>query len=189
MHVDVDELVDFLIKHKITFEQYMFLILRHRLDMKNLEKYIKKVKGFARADLRDLIDRGFMDDLNSPGQEQCSAYFCMPKFTHEMWIEHSDAGEELWNTYPSFFCLTGGVRVAARSCDKELLEKTYGKRIKNNLKKHKEVIELLNRAKEMNDITMGIEKFVASEHWTVLKEKYNNTESRERYGEQEITSI
>lgn len=188
MHVDVDELVDFLVKHKITFDQYMFLLLRHRLDMKNLEKYIKKVKGFSRVDLKDLIEREFLDDVNTPGYEYVTSYFCMPKFTHEMWIEHSDAGEELWNTYPSFFCLTGGARVTARSCDKELLEKTYGKKIKNNLKKHKEVIELLKRAVEMNDITMGIEKFVASEHWTVLKEKYSNTKSKEGYGEQEFTS-
>lgn len=167
MFIEIEEYTKYLVKHRITPNQFLFLYLRKTLNTDILEYYMEGVKAWTRAELQDLVNRGFMDDVNSPGEEYAHAYFVTPKFLGEMFIEFEEAGDQLWNEYPPFFYLSDGKRVPARSCDKEEFEKTYGKRIKHNRKKHERIMELVRKLKKENRIDMGIEKFVASEQWSV----------------------
>jgi hypothetical protein len=166
MFIEIEEYTKYLVKYKITPNQFLFLYLRKTLNTDALEFYINGVKAWKREELQDLVNRGFLDDVNSPGEEYAHAYFVTPKFLGEMFIEFEEAGNELWTEYPQFFFLSDGKRVAARTCDKEELEKTYGKRIKHSRKKHEKIMELVKKLKKENRIDMGIEKFVTSEHWS-----------------------
>jgi hypothetical protein len=174
---DTPALTKFLVKHSLKIEQYWFLWYRHNLDNDNLAEYIKGIGGFKREDLKDLVKRGYLDNVNSPGEEMISAYFATPKFYEELFADTDISGEELWEAYPTHFYLSGGSKVVARSCDKDQLIKSYAKKIKHNLKKHKSILEILEVAKQRGDISMGIEKWVASEQWKTLKDMYKEQDS------------
>jgi hypothetical protein len=164
MFIELEGYLEYLVKHKITPNQFLFLYLRAHRDVATADYYIQNVKAWKREEIQDLVKRGYIDDVNSPGEEYVHAYFATNKFTQEMWISLDEAGDELWETYPPFFFIDGK-RCAARTCDKELHAKIYLKRIKNNRAKHEKIIELLKKLKKENRIQMGIEKFIVSEQW------------------------
>jgi hypothetical protein len=192
--IDVLMVTQICVKYKIKFEQYCFLMLRNYAPegrpfskecRKALVDYIEEVGGFKREDLIDLEKRGFLDNMNEVGQEMLSAYFVPPKIADKLWVEHEMAGQELWDIYPSFFIIGGGKQVPTKSCDREALIESYCKKIKHSKKRHEEVMEVLKHAIQMNDITMGIEKWVGSHQWESLKEKYYQGKT-EGHGEQEF---
>jgi alpha-L-fucosidase len=192
--LDVLEVAQICVKYKIKFEQYCFLMLRNYAPegrpfsnecRKALVEYIENVSGFRREDLQDLEKRGFLDNFNENGEEMLTKYFVPHKISDKLWVEHEIAGQELWDTYPSFFVIGGGQKVPAKSCDREVLIESYCKKIKHSKKKHEEVLEVLKHAVQMNDIGMGIEKWVGSHQWESLKEKYYQGKS-EKNGEQEF---
>lgn len=168
MFIEKDGYMQYLIKYKITPNQFWFLYLRHTLDTDSLEEYIKAVRPWKREEIRDLVDRGLLDDLNSKGEEYAHAYFVSPTMLKDMFDDLEEPGEQLWDAYPPFFHSSDGTRYSARTCDKEWLEKTYGKRIKYSKKKHDKILELVAKLKSENKISMGIEKFVVSEQWSSI---------------------
>jgi hypothetical protein len=195
---DIIEAVEICVKFNIRFEQLCFLFLRYySLDgnkfsmecRQAMNNYLKNVRRFDRADLHDLIDKELMFDMNPEingvKQEMVSGYFPAPKITAQIWVDFNEAGEDLWDSYPNFLVLSNGHQVPAKTCDKDELVETYCKKIKYSKKKHAEIMEILKIAVDMNEISMGIEKWVGSEQWKVLKEKYK-TSSKEQYGEGEF---
>lgn len=164
MFIEIEGYIEYLVKHKMTPNQFLFLYLRHTLDTDILEKYIEGVRAWKREEIYELVNRGYLDNVNSEGEDNSEAFFVTPKFVQEMFVELEEAGEQLWEAYPPFFFIDGR-RCAARTCDKEWLEKTYGKRIKQNRGKHEKILRLVKKLKAENKISMGIEKFVTSEQW------------------------
>jgi hypothetical protein len=155
----------------MTPNQFMFCYMKHTYHIggeKLLKRYFENVKRFQGEEIKDLIKRGYVEDFNEPGKDFMDSYLITPKFVKAVFIDTDEAGEELWNTYPAYLMINS-VRVAARSCDKEEIIERYAKIIKNNIKKHKEIIELLKKAIKRGEINMGIEKWVKSEQWEILK--------------------
>jgi hypothetical protein len=189
--VETEKYVDFLVKHKMTPNQFMFCYLKATYNMTSFRKYIKGVQHFKAEEIKDLIERGYIEDFNEKNpngtrQDFIDSYLITPKFHKEIFVETEQAGEELWATFPSFLIINSN-RVSAKSCDKDVLIKTYCKRIKNNKKIHEEVLSLLKQAIERNEIRMGIEKWVGSEQWNVLKDAYKDNGGKLNYGEQEFS--
>lgn len=188
--VETEKYVDFLVKHKLTPSQFMFCYLKASYDMTSFRKYIKEVGPFRMEEIKDLITKGYLEDFNATNpngtkQDYVDSYIVTPKFHKEIFIETEQAGEELWKAFPPFIHINS-TRVSARSCDKEVLIKSYCKKIKNNKNIHEEVLSLLKQAVERNEIKMGIEKWVGSEQWNILKELYNK-DSNTDYGQTEFS--
>lgn len=183
--VETEKFIDFLVKHKLTPNQFMFCYLKASYDMPSFRKYIKEVGFFKMEEIKDLIAKGYVEDFNTEGRDYVDSYLVTPKFTKEIFIETEQAGEELWKAFPPFIHINS-TRVSARSCDKEVLIKSYCKKIKNNKNIHEEVLSLLKQAVERNEIKMGIEKWVGSEQWNILKELYNK-DSNTDYGQTEFS--
>lgn len=91
------------------------------------------------------------------------------------YLQHSyDMGMELFLAYPSFVSIQG------KQCSLKNLSKmfhsiddfayNYAKNIKFNLEKHKEVLEILEWAKENNLLHYGISEFITSLKWLELAE-------------------
>jgi hypothetical protein len=185
--LDTNKYINFLCKHKITAGQFLLLYLTLTKDMGNLYKYVHEVKPWDKKDTKDLEERGYLINMNTGDNSFGDMYVVQEKFYKEMWVDLDFAGEELWETYPAFFIISGGKKLPARSCDKDKLVSNYHRLIKTNMKKHKEVIELLKIAVSRNEINMGIEKWVGSEQWKILKEEYGGITNIPRHGEQEFT--
>ena len=189
--VETEKFIDFLVEHKMTPTQFMFCYLKANYDMSSFKRYIKTVGVFRSEEVKDLIDRGYIEDFNEIGAngrrtDYIDSYLVTPKFTKEIFIETEQAGEELWNSFPPFIMINGN-RVSARSCDKDVLMKSYCKKIKNNKKIHEEVLSLLKESVTRNEVKMGIEKWVLSEQWSVLKQLYQTNNTANNYGNEEFS--
>lgn len=84
-----------------------------------------------------------------------------------------ELGKELFESYPQFNTINGNI-VSLRGVSKHFnsLEEAYyryGKNIRWNLDTHKEIIELVNWAKEHNLICQSLSSFIINNAWLDLK--------------------
>lgn len=94
------------------------------------------------------------------------------------YLQHSnDLGMELFMAYPIFMTIDGknyslkNVTKSFKSLEDFCF--AYGKAIKFNKEKHKEVLELLEYGKEINYIRFNICEFVISQKWHEIKQLRN----------------
>ena len=90
------------------------------------------------------------------------------------WIKISGAlGQELLENYPKYL-LINGKQVALNNFSKRFptMEEMfffYSLQIGHSIKKHKEIMEILNWAKENHKINFGIVEFLVAHKWEELK--------------------
>lgn len=97
------------------------------------------------------------------------------------WYKFSgEMGQELLNAYPSFLNIQGKYvplkDVSKRFASLDDFFNFYATQIGSNPEKHKEVMGILNWAKENNLLNFGILNFVISNQWNNLKELRDNPE-------------
>ena len=92
----------------------------------------------------------------------------------KQFLQHSqELGLELFNTYPAYTHINGRA-YSLRNVSKlykslEEMAWEYGKAIKFNPKKHKEVLEILEYAKDNSLINAGICSFIAEHQWDMYE--------------------
>lgn len=89
------------------------------------------------------------------------------------WLKLSgEMGKELFDAYPPFLTANGKVyplkNVAKKFNSLDDFFFHYGVQIKHNPEKHREIMEVLQWAKENNKINSGILEFVCSNGWDAL---------------------
>lgn len=188
---DDESVMEFCITHRLTVEQYFFLYTLARKDFhksdKNsiLRRYIKEVGKFSIDAIFTLVEKGFVDDMNSPGEAYPELFMLSAK-ARQLFADY-DMAEDLWNAYPVTFPLYDkGTRFLARSGgDKEELCNEYLRRIKNSTSKHNFVIEqlevykgLVNRG-ELNGYK--ISDWIRMELWDSVKD-YNKDKTEGAFG-------
>lgn len=172
--LDVNRYVEFLTENKLTEHQFLILWLVHMKDEKNIAKYRATFDQFNVDEVLNLIDRGWIEDfgLVKDNMRTFSIYdfIVTDKFTDTIVIDTYEAGQELIETYPSW-CFINNRRISAKSCDHDELIVRYARIIKNSRHKHNEIVDLVRKMKISNEYApMGIDKFVGSRHWNLLKE-------------------
>lgn len=95
-------------------------------------------------------------------------------FLKQLYRSSFEMGKELFDTYPQFATLSNGSLVTLRGVSKHFnsLEDAfyrYGKNIRYNEDSHKEIIELVNWAKENNIICQSLSSFIINNNWHDLK--------------------
>lgn len=174
MFLNEEKTIDLLVKHKINANQLHFMYLIYS-GSSQIYRIANEGKKFYQSEIDDLIDRGFIENMNMTRSALNDNYVVLPdspngKEILEFFNEDITMGDELWNVYPYSFM--GGERTfPAKTCDREEISNLYIKRIKGSAKKHREIIALVKRAVAMNLINTGIEKFVKGEQWEFLKEE------------------
>lgn len=138
-----ENVIKLCIREHISVEQYFFMWLVRRQDFnqpdnKSLAKqYVKLVRAFSTKDIDSLVDKGFIEDFNSPNQSNPDLYILKDKasvlFTDE------DSGEELFRRYPTTFPLKdkGSSFLARTGAPKEVIIDKYLKAIGYSREKHK----------------------------------------------------
>lgn len=194
MIIEVD--FDFLVKHKMTLEQYMTCYVLQKdkernskdsFPISNLYRYTENIKPLDTDELKDLIDRGFLKHTGHtlvPDMLEVT-----DKFKQEVFNSWTNF-EQLFEVYPNRIDLGPGKGSASlKSLDKPLEEMAeYYAKIVRTQKKHRRILELTEWAKKNGLINMGIQKFVYQRFWTQLEDKYeggdssfDNTENFETY--------
>ena len=187
---NVTDYIEFLITHKMDTEQFLVCYLVYTEKYDDLRKYLKKLKRIEKRKLDDLVERGYLIDLNTTGsddspQTYINKYLTTPKLEKAIFVDTDVAGAQLWDLYPAFIDIDGK-RIPARSTNKDKLFELYMSKIGNSCVKHEQILELLAWSIGTSGVTMGIQKWVESEHWSAIAEQKNNTFDGSGYGEQEV---
>ena len=91
------------------------------------------------------------------------------------WYKQSgEMGQELWNSYPNFVEVKGKLyslkNISKKFYSLDEFYFYYSATIGHNPDKHREVMELLEWAKERNLVNFGILEFCVSRKWETFKE-------------------
>lgn len=185
MIIEVD--LDFLVKHKMTIEQYFvcYVLYEDKNSIVNgqrttrksgqpiaaIYKYSENVGGIKRSALEDLMERGYLEltgDKLTPDMLEVTDKFHREVFTH--WSNF----EQLFEIYPSRTKFeAGGSSVSLKSLDKPIEEMgKYYSGIVRTKKKHREILEITAWAKDRDLLKMGIQKYVYSQYWNQLENEY-----------------
>lgn len=177
-----ENVLEWCIQNEINVNQYLFMFFLiegsfHLPEAQSYAKrYIKKFGIFDREIVDDLIERGFIEDYNSPGQAR-PEFFKVRDEVIEMLKCTENQGEELWNAYPATFELHGtryNARVAGVYGDKEKLIDAYLKKIRRSKKKHAFVMQMLEKYLKLVDSrtinSMKLSDWIANEMWNTIEE-------------------
>lgn len=183
-----ENVLDWCIENNISVTQYLFMFFLMEKGFNDSRsravRYIKKFGIFERKEVDDLIERGFVEDFNSPGKNQAEFYMIKDEVIAIIKAT-DDQAEELWMKYPPTF-ETSHFQFTARQGgilgDKETTKATYLRKIKRSKKKHAFVMKMLEKYLrlvengKMNSMKLG--DWIANETW----DSVNETDEQEDYG-------
>ena len=173
-----EDVLKICIQHRITIEQYfvLYLISRrdfHKADNQSLGKQYLLTFGMFKPDIvGDLIERGFIDDFNSPGQFYPEMYVLKDEMNRI--FAYEDMADEFYEAYPPTFKLgdKGSRFIARAGGDKDEMLQLYLKKINFSVKKHEQVLKVIPYYVQMvdNGEINGYKliDFIKQELWDVI---------------------
>jgi len=170
------ETVDFVCKHKITFNQLAICLFVLRKDVTSIIK-IKHNVGYIGdclipltgetathiQEMDDLVNRKFLIrklyDKNEP--YAFDTFDLNPGFKKEFRTPE-EIGEEFFNSYPKTI-IVNGVELSARTCDFQEMIAAYFHAIKGGIRLHENIVNLLKE--KGGYATVGIMKYIGGRVW------------------------
>ena len=193
MNIEVP--VNFLVKHRLTFEQYALCYMlhedRYQVNKKgqrvyleagpaiaNVYKYSKGVRKWAKDEVEDLIQRGYLrrnGDRNSPDLLDVT-----DKFSKAVFRMNSDF-EELFRIYPEE-CQKDrySPRLILKACNRAEVARMY-KNLVRTREKHLYIINVTLWARDQNMLVVPLKDYVKNKYWEVLQHKYENQRTGVKY--------
>lgn len=176
---DVNAYVDFMVKHKISTNQFLLLQLLHEETMfkevksnslrfkkiGNIYKWSKEGKGWTEQEIEDLIAKDYLFGIKSKQTNGTITYsidqlILTQKFSDIMFVNSNFAFEEILDIYPDTFQIQGQT-VFTKSGDLDKVQQNYFKLIRGNTVKHEEIKYIITYAKERGLCNYKIENFLS----------------------------
>ena len=166
-------------KYKITPTELFSvrtILLAQEGEYDPLQKLSIILNGELRTVLESLQSKGIITQaykLPKPGTQFIPEDVQFNKnFVKQFYRASFEMGEELFDTYPQFTTVQGTVynlrRVSKKFNDLEDAFAKYAKVIKNDPKKHQEIIELINWGIENGYNFTTLDDFICDRGWTAL---------------------
>lgn len=166
---DFDKYLKFLIEKKLTPNRFAICWMIETKAIDSIRLYQETVGGFKESDFEYLIKEDYLINVNVDGTLDIANLITTPKFSEELFIDEEVALWEIINIYPKSFRIEGK-SISLLNVDLEHLERKYGRIIKGNKSKHKEILEKTKRVVKMMDDGdlnyMGIGKYITGHNWT-----------------------
>jgi len=181
---EINDLIEFLHKHDITIKQFTYCMLLHydkvhsRVEgshkisrpLSKMYKYHQNIENFTKSDIQDLIDKKL---LKQSGKTYKPDMLEVTDKFKKNWYGDKFKIDELIEVYPSHtqnFDHPGKKPIPLCTFkDYDKLRNRYNRFVKT-YKMHNRVIDLVQWAKEEEEINLGIVKFVNSKYWEELAE-------------------
>lgn len=124
--------VDYMSAHGLSVEQFFLLELLAGRDYRNIYKYGLEVAKFTRAEINDLINRGYLKQIpyykdNPKKAEEVSIFELhevSDEFFEEFFFEAGVAADEVYDTYPQMIVIDSRL-VPARNISREDFRDLY----------------------------------------------------------------
>lgn len=179
------QFVEFLARHRLSSDQFLFMFLIYREDYISLYKYTEQVKGLMPQEITDLVRRGYLVNENKADEYFADSFTVTEKFTAELYEDALDNAAKFWDAYPSYMYIDGK-KVWIKTEDKEKFLEEYTKKVGYSHRLHKKVMAALVYAKQVNEIHMGIGKWFRSEQWKEIEKQVKANTEIEGYGTKEF---
>lgn len=171
--IDLDRYADFLMKHTISPNQFLFLWLIMNGKYSLLYKYCEEIKSFSKNEIFQLVDKGFIEKPKeaSGGALFADDFVVTKKFRSLVFAEDPEAMfQEFWNLYPNYLFINSK-KVPTKGTNMEELEERYVKMIKDNLSLHNAIIASVEWGKQHGFLNTGILKFFESRAWDYIHQE------------------
>ena len=160
-----DSYVKFLIEHDLTQSQYLLLHLVHKGRVDLIRAYKAKFPSgddtmIGEYMTKELFTKGFLQEVN--GKVSITTKFL------EAFIDKHSAAEEIFAMYPTHF-MKDGVQIPLSAMDRNLFANLYDIAIQSSILEHLEVVEDIKFAIGQDILNIGIDKFVKSKYWLVVR--------------------
>ncbi len=182
--MELNTILNLLITYNLTADELLVVYLTFLArDEENHPEYFSKwfANGgsdklrsiFESLKQKGLIHRDYNPTEYDPNEIEFNKNFL------KSWLKNSgEMGEELFDAYPSWLNVNGKLmplrNIAKKFSTLDEFFFAYSSAIKHNPEKHKEVMEILDWAKQNELINFGITEFVCSQKWRDLKELRDN---------------
>jgi len=179
---DVSTYTDFLIKQKLSTNQFLLLHILHEESMfrevktnslkfkkiGNIYKWSEQGKGWTKEEIEDLIQKDYLFGIKSlqktdRGEEytySIDQLLLTQKFSDLMFINSTFAFDEILEVYPDTFLIKDQT-VFTKSGDLTKVQENYFKLIKGSIIKHEEIKQIILYAKERGLCNYKIENFLS----------------------------
>ena len=166
--ISEDSYVKFVIEHGLTQNQYLLL----HLVYKKRPDLIKDYKQAFPSGDSTMIGQYFIDDLfkkNFLEKKPDGTITVSAKFL-EAFINKHSACDEIFEIYPTHWS-KDGVLIPLSAMDRNVFANLYDKAISSSILEHLEVVKDINYAIQENLLNIGIDKFVKSKYWLIIRPK------------------
>ena len=179
------------------------LMLKGHERTSAIQEYIEKHGYFPASDLKKLIDKGYLEDFNSPKVAQTvttengklitmknttiiGLYMVTPKFKEGIYIDDDDAAKEAWAAYPKVMMIDGKI-TATLNIEYDTFVEKYGNIINGNGILHKKIVEMFSKYKKLlkdgKANGMGLKKAIETKYWETI-EVMVEMEEEEKFGKE-----
>jgi hypothetical protein len=184
MKDDILDIVDILLKLRLTANQFLFMFLKHKKKDEQLYRYLQDVKALTENEMYDLEERGFIVNINSKANEYwADRYLVTQKFVKEL-EQDSEYAEEFWGVYPGF-CLINTSKAPLKGINKDDFLNKYTSFVKKDELLHKRIMKSLRYQKGKDELKIRIDKWFDSRTWESVEEEISIM-NRKVYGQREL---
>lgn len=180
------EYVDFLVKNKLSTNQFLLLYLLYTERMcksqgkttytkvGNIYKWIAEGKAWNHEEVEELIKLNYVIGFPINGKYQIDQLILTEKFFDLMFIDTEDAFNEILDLYPDRMIINNQTTFT-KAGDLSKVAENYAKLIRNNLSKHEEMKKLVKYAAERGLCKYKIENFLSKGVIDAIKKEIGET--------------
>lgn len=166
---NVNAYTDFLVKYKLTTNQFYLLLLLYQETMfedkgglkykkyGNIYKWTSEGQGWNSAEIEDLIKKDYVFGIKPYKIDQL---ILTQKFSDVLFKNSIFVFEEILEIYPDTFIIKTQT-VFTKSGDLEKVQQNYSKLIKGSTAKHEEIKQIILYAKERGLCNYKLETFLS----------------------------
>lgn len=160
--------IDFLIEHNLTQGEYLLLQLLYEERGDLIRKYkkafpIEESSMIPSYFINSLVQKGFLVKIGK--------HYKLGEVFLKVFVTPDVAVDEIYDIYPAFLVTDKGIDIPLLSMDRRIFREIYIPKIFGNITEHKEVIKDIKYGIDNNKIKMGINNFLTSEQWKILRKE------------------
>lgn len=177
---DFKEYMKFLIRKKLTPNQFAICYMIETRDIENIRAYERELGAFRLNDFKYLEDTGYIENFNIDTPEQrynIANLIVTEKFRREVFIDSEQAFEELIKIWPKKGSIQGKEYSMLKNLDKA--ELYYAKKIlKRNRYKHEEIkrktVIFVEQIKSGKLPPRGLDVYILGQQWRDIDDEDSN---------------
>jgi hypothetical protein len=164
MKQSILELVDVLLKHKLTANQFIFLYLKYINQDERLYRYLETTRPLSQGEINDLEEKGLILNINQSANDYwADGFIVSKKFIKALFPGHSQA-EEFWDIYPAFH-VENQRQIPLKGILKETFLNEYAELVSSENYLHDRIMRALRFQKGQQIINLRIDKWLLMKMW------------------------